>query len=340
MAATATLLQNGRVLVAGGTDGGDPSAAILSSAELYDPATGRFTPTGSMAFSRSDHTSTLLQDGHVLVAGGYGCPNSHPCRPSALASAETYDPKTGKFTETGSMLAGRSSATATLLNDGQVLLASGARYPERAELYDPNSGRFRRTGEVLGFNNDATATLLNSGSVLVTGRTDNGPAAELYDRALGKFTQVPFQPAPGASASAGGPRVVGAAPDAATLLKDGRVLLFEGGSLQTYDPATGAFTASGSLSPPGEWLFAKATILADGRVLLEGGTRLVNPSDETYDFSALAGLYDPASGPRLINPMPTPRLDQTATLLPDGSVLIAGGTSGGSNALSSAELFK
>src|SRR5205807_8010904 len=93
---TATLLTNGKVLVAGGFDG----TATLSSAELYDPATGLWTPTGSMTTPRLGHTATLLQDGRVLVAGGtIGC----GCSCSALASAELYDPITGTWTLTGNM---------------------------------------------------------------------------------------------------------------------------------------------------------------------------------------------------------------------------------------------
>ena len=107
---TATLLPDGKVLVAGGDD--------LGSAELYDPATGMWTATGSMATARVFHTATLLSDGRVLVAGGYG-ENGY------LASAELYDPATGVWTATGSMATTRQWHTATLLPNGQVLVAGG-----------------------------------------------------------------------------------------------------------------------------------------------------------------------------------------------------------------------
>jgi hypothetical protein len=108
---TATLLPNGKVLVAGGFG----SAA---SAELYDPATGLFSSTGSMSIARTEHIATLLPNGSVLVAGGYNFPNG-------FASAELYDLATGLFSSTGSMSAGRFFHTATLLPNGKVLVAGG-----------------------------------------------------------------------------------------------------------------------------------------------------------------------------------------------------------------------
>ena len=117
---TATLLADGRVLVAGGYDAND---AALASAELYDPKTGTFSPTGSMATARGRHTATLLSDGRVLIAGGG--PASWTGAGAYLASAELYDPKTGTFSPTGSMATARDGHTATLLADGRVLIAGG-----------------------------------------------------------------------------------------------------------------------------------------------------------------------------------------------------------------------
>ncbi|MGP0063424.1 MAG: Kelch repeat-containing protein, partial [Isosphaeraceae bacterium] len=127
---TATLLNNGMVLIAGGTNN---SASALASAELYDPATGTFSVTGSMAAPRAYHSATLLNNGMVLVAGGLNADTD-----LALASAELYDPSTGTFTATGSMTIARSYQTATLLNNGMVLVA-GAWVPA-----PPNSRRRRR----------------------------------------------------------------------------------------------------------------------------------------------------------------------------------------------------
>ena len=107
--ATATLLKNGKVLIAGGAAYSNAMATVYASAELYDPATGNFTNTGSMGAARADATAVALSDGRVLIAGGEGCKNPKDCRNinaesiGGLASAEIYDPTTGKFTTTGSM---------------------------------------------------------------------------------------------------------------------------------------------------------------------------------------------------------------------------------------------
>ena len=127
--ATATILADGRVLVAGGTG----TDGILASAEVWDPVTKTFTPTGSMQEARVHHTATLLPDGRVLIAGGQGTSGR-------LASAELWDPSTGTFTPAGPLIGARESHTATLLADGRVLIAGGELRADdsltSAELYD------------------------------------------------------------------------------------------------------------------------------------------------------------------------------------------------------------
>src|SRR5665811_1503910 len=145
---TATLLPDGKVLVAGGTDSNNVlgSNSALASAELYDPSNGSWTATGNMPTPRQSHTATLLPDGKVLVAGGLGS-NSASLKPP-LASAELYDPGNGSWTATGNMVTPRQDFTATLLPDGKVLVAGGlhsgvqAAAAELADagLYDPGSG--------------------------------------------------------------------------------------------------------------------------------------------------------------------------------------------------------
>lgn len=131
---TATLLQNGKVLVVGGSDS---SGIALASGELYDPATGTWTATGSLAVGRWNHTATLLPNGKILVAGGEN-------GQVVFASAELYDPATGTWAATGSLTSTRVFHTATLLLNGKVLVAGGAGGTccpapnlASAELYNP-----------------------------------------------------------------------------------------------------------------------------------------------------------------------------------------------------------
>src|SRR5215472_1629556 len=116
---TATLLTNGSVLIAGGWAVPESSGGSLASTEVFDPSTGSFSLTGSMATSRRYHTATLLADGRVLIAGGSNSMNP------ALSSAELYDPATVILTPTGSMAAARSNHIAVLLGNGKVLIAGG-----------------------------------------------------------------------------------------------------------------------------------------------------------------------------------------------------------------------
>ena len=212
---TATLLANGKVLIAGGVG--------LASAELYDPQTGKFSATGSMGKTREFFTATLLADGKVLIAGGLSSPV--PSAASAvLASAELYDPQTGKFSATGSMTTPRYVHTATLLADGKVLIAGG--YADltpdvlaSAELYDPKTGKFSATGLMTSPRYDHTATLLLDGKVLIAGgqahNSDTLASAELYDPQAGTF-------------SATGSMDTVRAGQTATRLQGGEVLMGEG----------------------------------------------------------------------------------------------------------------
>jgi hypothetical protein len=181
---TATLLQNGVVLIAGGDDDSGASLVTLASAELYDPATGKFNPTGSMQTAREYHTATLLSDGRALITGGYVV---HPGSDDAtLASAELYDPATGKFSATASIKNERRQHTATLLSDGRVLIAGGEDESETAlastELYDPEAGKFSPAGSLAQARFYHTATRLSDGRVLIAGGDDESglASAELY----------------------------------------------------------------------------------------------------------------------------------------------------------------
>jgi MYXO-CTERM domain-containing protein len=165
---TATLLGNGKVLVAGGETNPYPA-----SAELYDPGTNTWTAAGWMITARSAHTATLLGNGKVLVAGGNG-----------LASAELYDPGSNTWMMTGSMMNGREEHTATLLGNGEVLVAGGyvqnSGYLASAELYDPVASTWTSAGSLMDARRAHTATLLGNGTVLVAGGAPSLASAELY----------------------------------------------------------------------------------------------------------------------------------------------------------------
>ncbi len=324
---TATLLPNGKVLVVGGVNGpGDQTAS--ATAELYDPASGTWTATGSLATARYVHTATLLPNGKVLVAAGYNDSSGY------LASAELYDPASGTWKKTGSLATARFFPTATLLPNGKVLVTGGYNDSSpalaSAELYDPASGTWTATGSLATARFFQTATLLPNGKVLVAGGNDGngGPAlasAELYDPASGTWT------ATGSLATARSLQT-------ATLLSNGRVLIAGGrssgvrfASSELYDSASGTWTATGNLA--NARVRQTATLLPNGQVLVTGG---VNSSGVA---TASAELYDPAGANwTATGNLLTARIDHTATLLSNGGVLVAGGNDG-SNALASAELY-
>jgi len=189
---TATLLQNGQVLKAGGVN----STGFLSGAELYDPSTGKWTSTGSMALARGEHTATLLPNGELLVAGGLSNGNSQ-IGTSCTATAELFNRSTGQWTSTGSMTVPRGNHTATLLPDGKVLVAGGLCsggfiYPDNsAELYDPSTGTWKATANMNFSRASAGATLLQTGEVLIAGGNStsaDGRSAELFDPSKGRWT--------------------------------------------------------------------------------------------------------------------------------------------------------
>ena len=176
---TATLLSDGAVLVVGGDRGVNSIGSPLASAELYDPSSGRWTATGSMAEARFAFRTTLLADGTVLVAGGRNDSDT-------LATAELYDPSSGRWTATGSMTEARSNShTATLLLDGAVLVTGGGYRADdgsplaSAELYDPGSGLWTATASMVVGRVAQTATLFPDGRVLVAGGDMSGGGSDL-----------------------------------------------------------------------------------------------------------------------------------------------------------------
>ena len=318
---TATLLPNGKVLVAGGP-------LVPGTAEMYDPATGTWMTTGSPD-ARFAHTATLLPNGKVLVAGGFAG--------VALSSAQLYDPATGTWTAAGSLNAARYDHTATLLPDGKVVVAGGnynntGGTLSSVEVYDPATGIWTTVSALTTVRHSHTATLLPTGKVLVAGGRDNNAgnniyvsSGELYDPATGTWTTT--------SALS-----TGRAYHTATLLPDGRVLVAGGGnasikfsSAEVFDPATGTWTPTGALGTARS--VHEAALLPNGKVLVAGGTA----NGSSY-FSS-AEVFDPASGTwTATGALNFARGFYTATVLSNGKVLVAGGYNG--YALSSAEVVR
>jgi N-acetylneuraminic acid mutarotase len=162
---TATLLPNGKVLVAGGCND-DACTGALSSAEVYDPSANTWTAVASMNTPRRSHTATLMPNGKVLVAGGYNGGTY------ALIDAEVYDPEANTWTTVALMNTFRDAQTATLLPDGRVLVAGGYGINSgnaSAEVYDPTAGTWTLVASMHSGRASHAATLLPGGKVLVTG---------------------------------------------------------------------------------------------------------------------------------------------------------------------------
>jgi hypothetical protein len=339
---TATLLSNGKVLIAGGT-AILPERPVWASAELYDPFLGTFSPAGNMTVSRSGHTATLLPDGKVLIVGGRVAFGNGAWGETAQSSAELYDPLSGTFTRTGSMRTPRESHTATLLNNGKVLIAGGVDFSSTtsaqtflgsAELYDPSTGTFAATGSMKAARTALTATLLPSGKVLLgsyfnynSQNNDDLERAELYDSESGTFSLTGQTTYPELRASS------------ASLLTNGDVLetleysCDPADVAEVYHPSTETFTRIGKMS--GNRGYNTTTLLPEGTVLVAG-----------QDFSrapvyASAELYDPSTGsfsPGSVIPTKSQQ-GHTATLLPDGRVLLAGGWICCGSTIATAEIY-
>ena len=326
-------------------------------------AEGTLTPGENMITARSGHTATLLPDGGVLIAGGMSGNGSY------FDAAEIYSPTTNTFRPARSMTARRVGHTATVLPDGKVLIAGGYNgdYLAGAEIYDHTTGSFTPIGPMTMPRSEHVAVLLNNGKVLLAGGIGTGwtflASAEVYDPSAGTFTRT-------------GNMTTGREAHTATLLKNGKVLVAGGhkdrreamtvySSAELYDPAKGAFSATGGMTTIRHK--HAASLLPDGNVLIVGGSDKRDwqgqyASAEIYDwaegkFKAIGGMnmarfklanavvslkngevligggaerlevYDPATNRFSIvkGQLDRPRYFSAATLLEDGRVLVTGG---------------
>jgi hypothetical protein len=353
---------------------------------------GVFDPGPALDRPRQNHSATLLDDGRVLLAGGDD-------GDGALASTTIYDPATGRFDPGPPMTTARTHPSAVLLDDGRVLVVGGADRPS-AEIFDPATGTFSPTGAPSGAWDDARAIRLPDGQVLIVGT--GGPAAAIYDPASASFSTIPIpdlgygptaalladgrhvlliageMPEPAGDVTTHPPRFDSSAwlldvaaqtvtptgslrsarvhplplrvPDrrvrrdmAAVPLDDGRVLVVggyakEGGGpypidvADIYDPDTGVFSPAGSLKVAR--VAPTVTRLPDGRVLVAGGSTWDGAAHEgklpIEPSTGSAEIFDPATGRfELTDPMTGPRDSHSATLLHDDRVLVAGGEATG-----------
>lgn len=294
-----TLLKNGKVLAAGGVG--------LDTAEVYDPFGGSWTPTvNNLIGVRYRHTSTLLGDGQVLVAGSV-------VSGAVGITAELYDPPSNRWSPTGSMSVDRNWHTATLLPCGEVLVVggqtAGGTVLRSAERYNPKTKTWRLTTSLATGRWKHTATLLANGRVLVTGGFNGGElaSAEVYDPVNETWT------------STAGPMGLGRYHHLASLLPNGRVLIaggFNTASAELFDPAAGTFAMTGAATMP-IGFGSSATLLANGRVLGVGG----------FFAPASSSVYDPGEGTWTPGPALAPGRDtHAASLLLDGRLLVAGGS--------------
>lgn len=311
---SATLLANGKLLIAGGES---DSSSI--SAELYDPATGTWSSAGVIPNRHAGHATAVLQDGRVLIAGGVG---SGP----AVGFVEIYNPVTNQWSAARSMSLEVHGLTATTLQNGKVLVTGGngglGPIYTNTSQYDPATNTWSAAAPLGSARAYHTATLLADGKVLVAGgfksigtaaQTEIAATAELYDPAANSWT-----PLASMSHARYGHR--------ATLLADGRLLVtggFDATNVQgaeIYDPASNSWSPAGTMLHPRLW--NSAVLLSNGNVMVAGG--LIDASGEATDsveiYDTLTNSWSAGAA------MSMPRASHTATRLGNNAVLIVGGS--------------
>lgn len=324
---TATLLRDGRVLITGGLSE-YVTNRTLSSAEIYDPQTGEFRATGGMKAKRVWHTAVPLDDGRVLIAGGFD--NQIPVFGTYLKSAEVFDPSTGTFTLIKDMSVPRIWFSATKLLNGKVLIAAGSdgydRWTNVAEVFDPSSLSFAPVGRLATPRWITQTAVLANGQVLFPGGNVPGDVGTRSTEVYSPLTES-FALTGDMTSVRGGASV--------TVLRNGNVLVAGGfdaprflTTAELYDSQTGSF---GRVAGP--MLSARynnsATMLVDGRVLLVGGLGTAAQALSTAEIYSdtqpglRSSLFDEFDGLSANNLLWT---ETVASIWPESKVTVQGGS--------------
>jgi hypothetical protein len=316
----AVQLLNGNVLVAGGFDGSIPNA-IFPDAEVYNLHTGAWTTIAPMNTARAAPVALRLEDGRVMVVGGADENFNF------LASAEIYDPSTGTWSLTAPMNDAHFEDFPAVLLPGHKVLVAGGNGSDgpptnSAEIYDEATNTWTPTGSMNVARSEFVNAVLYDGRVLVAGgaAADETPiaSAEIYDPVTGTWTLTGSM-----NTARNDPTLI--------RLQDGRVLVAGGGmgseelpryaSAEIFDPSTGQWTPTGSMTAPRSETEYAGKLLRDGRVLVAGGHTAPHTPVSSAD------LYDPRTGTwTAAGFMSTPRAGHSAVALP-GFVLVMGGIS-------------
>ena len=305
------------VLVAGGTSNG---TAVIKTAELYDPVTNTWRATGDMKTARRGHTATVLNNGKILVVGGYDGTN-------ALSTAETYDPSTGVWTNTiGPLAYTHRYHTATLLSDGKVLIAGGTVGPlgtadaKYTEVYSPLAGTFSAGPLLPEERQGHTATTLSNGDVLFVGNSiGNGALVRTLKYDGTTFTWAHLASPAVATGSLSKARYN----HAASLLASGKVLVTGGfstdpTSAELYDPTARTWSSAGNMLA--SRAYHTSTTLLNGDLLVIGGYNGAT-SLNTLDYYFASSNTWSSSAQKLLN---TPRAMNTSLMLSNGKILTLG----------------
>jgi Bacterial Ig-like domain (group 3)/Galactose oxidase, central domain/Kelch motif len=347
------------ILLAGGVSGGAPS----SSAEVYDTLNNSIVPIAALNTARSQHTATALANGKILIAGGQV---SSPTGFSATATAELYDPNTQTFTALqgarscpgvpGCMSQARWGHSATLLPDGRVLIAGGADALESgttntAELYDPATQTFTLTGPMATQRIFHTAAwipsekkVLISGGYLVPFPDQALDTSEYFDPATGQFSPGPMLPVALAS-----PASVSTGPCVFCLIGGMDFAADPINNFSIFSAQTAGWASAGTLNTPRSQ-FAAIPLGTSGLLVTGGSTRDTAGHDHvsaTAEVNSLSSnawqgwkfANNASTCPGAAGCMAVARANHTASVLPDGRILLAGGQDDAGNSLATTEIY-